>query len=132
MSQWIGEYLSTRYVDGARGPFEWDCWGLVRHVRAEHLGCRLLPSFGDVRSTQPRQFTEAYRQEAELMELCAAEPGAIACVKRGPLCTHVGVVVEVDGTLGVLEMSPRVNCRWLPLDRWAADHNAVEFYRDRP
>lgn len=132
MTAWISQYLHTRYVDGARGPAEWDCWGLVRHVRAAHLGCRLLPSFGDVRSTHPREFTEAYRQESRLMEPCEPEPGAIACVMRGALCIHVGLVVEADGRLGVLEISPKVNCRWLPLTRWKADHTRVEFYRDRP
>lgn len=131
MSQWIRQYLNARYQDGARGPYVWDCWGLVRHVRHAHMGCRLLPSFGEVRSTMAKAFTQAYRQEAEGMEKCEPEAGAIACVMRGPLCIHVGLVVEVDGRLGVLEVSPKVNCRWLPLERWKADHNRVEFYRDK-
>ncbi len=104
---------------------------MVRDARHRHMGKRLLPSWGHVRNTEPKEFTRAYRAEAEHMEVCRAEPGAIAAVMRGPICTHVALVVEVSGRLRILEINPSRGARCLPLAQWEQDHNAVIYYRDR-
>lgn len=129
--EWINEYLSCRYEDGARGPEMFDCWGLVRDARHRHLGKRLLPSWGHVRNTEPKEFTRAYRAEAQHMEVCRPEPGAIAAVMRGHLCVHVALVVEAGGRLKALEINPTRGARCLPLAQWERDHNTVVYYRDR-
>lgn len=129
---WVNKYLSCRYVDGARGPREFDCWGLVRHVRAVELGLSELPSYGDLRNTNPKDFTRAYRTESAKMEACKPEHGAIASVMIGNICMHVAVVLELDGQLMVLEItnvgrSPRC----IPLSTWQRDHLTVTYHRDR-
>jgi hypothetical protein len=129
--EWINTYLSCRYEDGARGPERYDCWGLVREARHLHLGRRLLPSWGHVRNTDPREFTRAYRAEAVHMEVCQPEHGAIAAVMRGHICIHVALVVEAGGRLKVLEINPARGARCLPLSQWKRDHNIVIYYRDR-
>lgn len=128
---WINRYLMARYKDGGRGPHEWDCWGLIRHVRHEHLGRRLLPAFGELRNTDPRGFTRAYEAEASVMEECAPEVGAIAAVLRGSLCIHVAVVVEVDGRLGALEINPKTGVRRLSIPEFERAYLKVRYYRDR-
>jgi hypothetical protein len=95
------------------------------------MGKRLLPSWGDVRNTEPKQFTRAYRTEAEHMEQCRPEPGAIAAVMRGAICIHVALVVEVAGRLRILEINPTRGARCLPLAQWERDHLKVIYYRDR-
>lgn len=131
MSHWVEHYLAADYEDGARGPDRYDCWGLVREVRHERYGKRLLPSWGDVRNTMPREFTEAYRAEAAAMELCDPEPGAIACVFRGALMLHVGVVIEMEGRLEVLEINPKTGARRRRVQDFEAPYARVVYYRDR-
>lgn len=130
--EWINQYLASRYEDGARGPDKYDCWGLVRDARHKHLGKALLPSWGSVRNTSPRDFTRAYLEGAETMEECAPEQGAIAAVMHGRICTHVALVVGVSGRLFILETNRVRGPRWLPLYRFARDHLRVIYHRDKP
>lgn len=127
---WINHYLRTGYLDGARGPDHYDCWGLVREARHLHCGQALLPSFGDVRNTRPREFTQAYTRESAGMEACAPEHGAIAAVMHGKVCVHVALVVECDGTLRILEINQVRGARFIPLAKWLRDHLTVTFHRD--
>lgn len=131
--EWLNHYLAAQYEDGARGPDRYDCWALCREVRAKHLGKRLLPSFGDVRHTMLADFTRAYQQEAEQMEECAPEVGAIATVCRGPLCFHVAVIIEVDGRLAALEISPPKGARWSYIADFERQYSQrqVRYYRDK-
>lgn len=131
MSHWVEQYLACDYEDGARGPDRWDCWGLVRHVIHGHLGGRLLPSWGHVRNTMPRTFTRAYRVESAALEECKPEVGAIAAVFTGSLMTHVGVCIDVDGRLVVLEMNPKTGVRWRPVRDFEAPYAKVRYYRDK-
>lgn len=130
--EFVNKYLSCAYEDGGRGPSNFDCWGLVRTVRHEDLGKRLLPSHGALRNTSPREFTKAYEEEAALMEQCEPEEGAIAAVMVGRICVHVAVVLGSPDGLLVLEINPSRGARCLPLHRWLRDHSTVTFHRDRP
>lgn len=131
MTHWVEQYLECEYEDGARGPDRWDCWGLVRHVLHAHLGGRLLPSWGYVRNTMPRTFTRAYQAESAAMEECRPEVGAIAAVFTGSLMTHVGVCIEVEGRLVVLEMNPKTGVRWRSVRDFEAPYAKVRYYRDK-
>lgn len=128
---WINRYMMARYKEGGRGPWEWDCWGLVRHIRHEHFGLRLLASFGDIRKTDARKCTRAYESEISIMEECSPEPGAIAGVLHGALCTHVAVVVEVDGRMSALEINHKTGVRRLSIPEFERVYLKVKYYRDR-
>lgn len=123
-------YLDATYEDGARGPARFDCWGLVRAVRHEVFGLPLMPSWGYVRNTMPREFTRAVNQEADAMERCDPEAGAIACIWRGDICIHVALIVEVDGRLHGLEMKP-AGATIKPLRRFQDQYLKVSYHRDR-
>lgn len=129
---WVNQYLECVYVDGGRGPVEYDCWGMVRHVRHHELGLRLLPSYGSLRNTNPRQFTRAYRKESSLMQECAPEPGAIAAVMIGEICAHVALVIDSPDGLKVLEINPTRGPRCMLLSKWRRDHLTVTYHRDAP
>lgn len=132
MMSWVNEYLSCKYVDGGRGPVEFDCWGLTRHVRAVELGLGELPSYGDLRNTNPRAFTKAYRTEADKLEECAPEHGAIAAVIIGKVCMHIALVLELmPGELSILEINDGRPPRVLPLWMWRRDHVTVTYHRNR-
>ena len=130
---WLNDYLFSRYVDGSRGDGGcFDCWGLVREVRHKIYGKRLLPSWGAIRNTMPREFTKAYEAEAASMEPCAPEPGAIAAVFTGRLMLHVGVVVALEGRLAVLDINEKSGARWQRIPAFEAPFSKVVYYRDSP
>jgi hypothetical protein len=129
---WINDYmLSVKYVDGGRGPTEFDCWGLAREVRHKHCGKRLLPSWGHLRNNNPKEFTRAYRAESAAMEACQPEHGAIAAVFINSLCVHVGVVIEVPGIgLWALEINPGKGASFKRVLEFQAQYLKVIYYRD--
>ena len=128
----VNKYLGCSYEDGARGPDKHDCWSLVRTVRHEELGLRLLPEYGSLRNTDPREFTRAYEEESSCMERCEPEHGAIAAVMIGRICTHVALVIDSPDGLRILEINPSRGPRCMPLRKWMRDHSTVTFHRDRP
>jgi hypothetical protein len=128
---WHTQYLLAEYEDGARGPHKFDCWGLVREVRHVHCGKRLLPSWGHLRNTQPKEFTQAYREESGRMDECLPEPGAVAAVFRGLICIHVAVVVDLGEGLRVLEINPKRGARLMRVSDFEAQYLKVRYYRDR-
>lgn len=128
---WINHYLeNAMYVDGGRGPVAYDCWGLVREARDQHLGLSQLPVYGELRNTDPRSFTRAYRTEASKLRECQAEHGAIAAVMIGEVCVHVALVLELEGELFILEINPEKSARKLRLSLWLRDHVRVTFHND--
>lgn len=129
--KWINHYLeSAVYVDGGRGPLEYDCWGLVREARHQHMGLSQLPLYGQLRNTDPRSFTKAYRAESAKLRKCPPEHGAIAAVMIGEVCVHVALVLDIDGELFILEINPEKSARKLRLSLWLLDHVRVTFHND--
>lgn len=105
---------------------------MTREVRHKHCGKRLLPSWGHVRNTMPREFTQAYREEASTMEQCKPENGAIAAVFRGALCIHVAVIVEVEEWgLAALEINQRTGPRIMRISDFERQYAKILYYRDR-
>lgn len=128
---WVNDYLERAvYVDGGRGPVEYDCWGLVREARFLHMGRSELPVYGELRNDSPRLFTKAYKREACKLRECSPEHGAIAAVMIGEICTHVAVVIESAGDLWILEINPEKSARYLRLTTWLKDHVRVTFHND--
>lgn len=126
----LNQFLSAPYREGARGPLAFDCWGLCIHVRHQVFGLPMLPSLGSVGKGMIRENTVAYRYLRKGMDECAPQPGAIAAVLRGELCLHVGVVVEVEGRLKVLDTNPG-GPRLSIIQDFRDAYPRVVFYRDR-
>lgn len=130
MTDWVGQYLAAQYVDGARGPTEYDCWGLVREVRHLHCGKSLLPSWGHVRNHNAREFTRAYEAESTNLRKCNPEPGAIASAFKGRICHHVAVVVDTPEGLRVLEMTAGTGARILRISDFERQYLKVDYHND--
>lgn len=101
----LRDFLRSTYVPGGRGDGAYDCWGLVRHARVHLFGKELLPALDGVSPGDFRQITKAARSTPALVGYseCGMRPGAIALCWEGALCTHIGIVVEVDLMLKILE-----------------------------
>lgn len=123
----IERFRHLRYRDGGRGPVEVDCWGLARLVRHEAFGLPLLPAFAGVDPNDKPTASAAFAQALADLRPTAAAPGAVALCWAGSLAIHCGVVVEVDGRLGVLEADEGIGVRWSPLRRFTRLYTRVEF-----
>lgn len=101
----IDDFLATNYVKFGRSLPDLDCWGLVRLARVELFNRELLPSYVEIDPSDKRELTTAtlnVQAVGEFKEV-SMSVGAIATAWRGRLCVHVGIVVECDGRLWVLE-----------------------------
>lgn len=129
----LGDFLSTRYVRGGRGETECDCYGLVRHARSHLFGRPLLPAYGQVDSMDKQGMTDtaAHIVADNAFEQCGARPGAIAAAYSARLCMHVGIVVEVDGRLWVLETDEPTGPCLTPIHQFEARYTRVVFYDDQ-
>lgn len=130
----LRRYLKTRYVRSARGPVEYDCWGLVRDARAELFGRSVLPVLTDAQPGAMRAITRAVDSVSGLHGFtpkCDAMPGDIATAWMGGLCVHVGLVVSVDGQPRILETDAPTGPCLTALHRFAARYTKVLYYDDQ-
>jgi hypothetical protein len=91
------------YVANGRLPTGADCYGLTRLARAHLFGKPWMPEHGAVEGSDKRALTKAMLAESRNYTECEPHPGAIAACFRGKLCTHIAIVVSVDGRNMILE-----------------------------
>lgn len=127
----LNRYLASVYRDGGRGPHEFDCWGLTRTVRHALYGCSLLNEWGHVDPNSKRQVTGAWCEALPMLNQCSPAVGALACVFHGCLLVHMGVVVDADRGLAVLETLPETGPRIMPINRFERINQRVEYWNDR-
>lgn len=130
---WVDEYLGSAYVDGGRGEVvdcvrRYDCYGLARAVRHEVYGLPMLPAWGLATRHDLRLSASCYREQIAQLAECRPQPGALAAVLRGRLCTHVGVVVELDGLLAVMDTHAHTGPRWMRLADFERKYLQVVYY----
>lgn len=125
---WLDKYLASTYLDGGRELPRVDCYGLVRLVRSEVFGRSDLPSFGHVRNTMPAEFTRCVKQASAQFEECKPVAGSVATVWRGRICVHIGIVVEIDGRLAVLDTGSKTGPSWSSVQRFEARFAKVVYF----
>lgn len=105
----VQRYLRTTYQQGARGPDQYDCWGLVREVLAEHFNVpgEHIPAFGHV-PDRKAELTKCKDQIQHHFIKGNPQPGAIACHVRRGILFHVGVVIAFNDGLAVLHTRNRL------------------------
>jgi hypothetical protein len=127
----IERYLKARWKkDGMSYPYL-NCWGLVRIVRNELYGKPLLPAL-DINADDARGKDYASNTLiAEYLIECQPLPGALASAWRVGIFVHVGVVVEIEGRLCVLEIDDRSGVRWSRLQDFESRYTQVIYYDDK-
>ena len=108
-----------------------NCWGLVRLVRSEMYGKPLMPAL-DISADDARGKAYASKTvRAEYLTDCEAQPGALATAWRVGIFIHVGVVVDIEGRLCVLEIDDRSGVRWSRLAEFESRYPKVIYYDDK-
>lgn len=123
-------FLNTRYVEGGRGPHDFDCYGLVRAVRNEIFHFPLLPSHSEVSPADKEAMTAVCQDILDctgLKESPIAE-AAIATAWAGRRCVHVGIVVQADGRLWVLETDESTGPCLTPVRVFENRYTRVKYY----
>ncbi|MEN9903709.1 MAG: hypothetical protein RLZZ555_274 [Pseudomonadota bacterium] len=125
--QVINDWLRIPYRDHGRDWTGCDCWGLVRLVRHALRG-DLLASHGAISPADKQGLTQAAGEVLIGFRQCQPQVGALATVWRSGLCLHVGIVIEVEDRLAVLETGRRIGVRWLRLPDFERAYPDVRFY----
>ena len=99
----LNELLAIPYESNGRTQQGADCYGIVRMSRVYLFGKPWMPVYGAVEGSDKRALTEAMQAEAVNFTECQPIPGAIAAAFRGKLCTHIAIVVDIDGKRMILE-----------------------------
>lgn len=99
----LNDLLAVPYVANGRTQQGSDCYGLTRLARVHLFGKGWMPDYGNVEATDKRALTEAMLEESQKFTQCTPHAGAIAVAYRGKLCTHIAIVVSVDGKPMILE-----------------------------
>lgn len=123
-------FLNTRYVEGGRGPDEFDCYGLVRAVRHEVFHFPLLPSHSEVVPSDKDAMTAVCQQIIDCTDLqeCTVQEAAIASAWAGRRCVHVGIVVQADGRLWILETDEPTGPCLTPVRVFENRYTRVKYY----
>ncbi|WKD26579.1 hypothetical protein NDQ72_10885 [Halomonas sp. KG2] len=129
----LDKYRSARYKGGGRGERVggirmFDCYGLVRAVRAEQYGLPTLPTYAGVPTDNPRRVNVALREVRQGLQPCGVQAGAMVLCWTGELALHCGVVVPLNGLLGVLECTVDAGVRWQSVRSFACKFTTVEYF----
>lgn len=126
----IDDFLCIPYERNARGPRSLDCWGLVRLAREHLAGKGPMPMFNSVASGDVRAMTREVLRTARMQGCvqCGPRHGAIATCWSGKTCPHVGIVLQVDGELRVLDTDIATGAKLSTLRQFANRFTKVIFY----
>ena len=113
----IDDWLAIPYVAYGRGLDGSDCWGLVCIVREAVRGDR-LPAFADIHDK--RALTHAAHDMIShgWREVTDPRPGTLVAVWRGALCMHIGIAIEIDGRMAVIDSDEKRGVAW----KWITDY----------
>lgn len=126
----LNKYLSCTFVDCGRSlETGLDCWGLALAVRAE-LGFPVLGDASTACRDVPLEMVREYQRISDGLKVGEPKVGGLAAVFKGRAFVHVGVVVEADSRLCVLEINPDSGCRIMPIHRFLETYYKVVFYHD--
>jgi hypothetical protein len=128
----ITKLLSVPYVPAGRTWEGADCWGLTRLAR-QWLRGDLAQEHAGVDSTDKSIITSAAQTtiDSGFRRVDHPRPATIAAVWRGAFCVHVGIVIETDIGLAVLETNRKTGPRWLKLSDFVRRYGDVRYYDDR-
>ena len=126
----ILRYLRIPYVEGGRDESGMDCWAMARAVRHEVYHLPLLPSHSEVAPADKAAMTAVAQDIIDCTGLkeCTAQEGAIAAAWAGRRCVHVGIVVQADGRLWILETDEPTGPCLTPVRVFENRYTRVTYY----
>lgn len=111
--KWLNQYVGKPFVDGGRGPDNYDCWGLVCAVYKNQFGIE-LPSYGSISSSDllkvRREIEAGVAIDSPWRQVCKPSEFDVAVMRlpNGRRYGHVGVytgdghILHVQSATGVV------------------------------
>lgn len=126
----IQDYIGTPFCVSGRAYPNFDCWGLARDAAYNLFDLPLLPSFESINPSSKRSLTHATESLVvdNLIKVSCPVAGAFATGWFNGLCLHVGIVVQVDGRLWVLDTEEGFGGRLNTLEKFAQPYTEVIYY----
>lgn len=90
---WAYEYLGKPYVEGANGPDEYDCWGLVREVCKKRIDCD-MPLINVGRTDNQEAITEAVKGWEKILPPYKEYD---VLTMKNAFGRHVGICIKANG-----------------------------------
>ena len=120
--------MTSTYVNGGREWPNYDCWGLVRHAFNSINGV-LLPEYSGLNADSALLKSKRHAElVASDLVACKYKHGAILAVVKGRVCEHVGICIDINGSLYALETDLQTGPRVLSLNEFIREHKNVACY----
>ena len=123
----INDWLAIPYVAYGRGLEGSDCWGLVCIVREAVRGDR-LPAFADIHDKRALTHAAHDMIAQGWREVSKPKVGTLVAVWRGALCMHIGIVIEIDGRMAVIDSDEKRGVAWKWLTDYLRQHAKVTLH----
>ena len=123
----INGWLAIPYVAYGRGLEGSDCWGLVCIVREAVRGDR-LPAFADIHDKRALTHAAHDMIAQGWREVSKPKVGTLVAVWRGALCMHIGIVIEIDGRMAVIDSDEKRGVAWKWLTDYLRQHAKVTLH----
>ena len=123
----INGWLAIPYVAYGRGMEGSDCWGLVCIVREAVRGDR-LPAFADIHDKRALTHAAHDMIAQGWREVSKPKVGTLVAVWRGALCMHIGIVIEIDGRMAVIDSDEKRGVAWKWLTDYMRQHAKVTLH----
>lgn len=127
MSLDLEKYMMSRYVNGGRVWPNLDCWGMTRSASKDVHGVT-LPLLNGLDAGSLMGKSRNYVRLAKIMPECEPKHGAIAAVVTGKACEHVGLCIDLSGSVYVMETTEASGPRIIPLASFIKDRGNVRYY----
>lgn len=125
----INDYTMIPYVSGGRDiESGLDCWGLVRHARVNLFGKPEMPRLDEMDVLSKSQTTRNYQSIISDYFECGFLESAIACAFVNNLMVHVGIVVQADGRMWVMETDTPHGFSLTERSKFEKKYTAVKYY----
>lgn len=96
MEHWANQYIGKPWVQGARGPDTFDCWGLLIH-RYRHYGVELPDVPGADLKTFWRLINREIQKPTDWVRMLQPEEGFAVALGGTEMFHHVGLWTDADG-----------------------------------
>lgn len=126
---WATKYIGKRWRMGARGPDEFDCWGLCYWISTHELN-RPMPCYpvGPRSTTFATKAFERATAGTRWERLAQPREGCIVGLSLRRLLHHVGIYAEADGGMVIHALDKgNVIAQSLASLR-ASGYQRIEFY----
>lgn len=97
MNHWAAKYVGIPYEAGARGPVNYDCWGIIQLIYQQEKGI-VLPELAGLSAEKLAEIHNAIVVESQSwIDVAVPTEGCVVCMSTGSIMHHVGVFIESNG-----------------------------------